>query len=254
MLNWRTQTSDPCDPDAQRSVHEFLLQRRSCYPGRLIDFFVQACKGKSVLHLGFVEHSVSYVGRPGWKHAAIARVARRAVGVDVAADGIEAAKRMGYEVHSLDITGPRSLDEIFDLVLAGDIAEHLMSLDSIYRFAIRHMGPRSLLLMSTPNPTCLLWMLGTLRGRTYVTNLEHTCWISPSQVNEHATRVGMEFDHYFPIMGGANLGPIARALKARAFRWFPELVASTNVFQLKLPAQERSQQSQRLTGHESLAR
>jgi hypothetical protein len=45
----------------------------------------------------------------------------------------------------------------------------------------------------------------------------------------------MNFERYYPILGGANIGRIARTIKHVAFRLLPELIAGTNVFELALP-------------------
>jgi len=236
MFDWRKETADPCNPHTRKLLQRALLSRRKTFYGRLVDFFVAACKGKSVLHLGFVEHSPEYINKVSWKHAAIASVASRLVGIDIAEDGVHAARKLGYESYVLDVTGSESLGETFDVVIAGDIIEHLMSLDSLYAFSKKHMDAKSKVFISTPNPTCALWIPDVVRGGTFVSNFEHTCWIAPSHVNEHAQRLGMELHRYHVILGGASLGPIGRRLKAFAFAAMPEFIASTNVYELSRAA------------------
>jgi len=234
MYNWRTKTADPCNLDVRHALKHFLLSKRSLFSGRLIDFFTNVCTAKSVLHLGFVEHSIDHINHASWKHATIASVARRTVGVDIAEEGVRAARQLGYECHAIDITSSASLGETFEVVIAGDIIEHLLSLDAVYQFSKRHMRQGSSLFISTPNPSCALWLPEVLLGATYVSNFEHTCWISPSHVNEHACRVDMTFERYYSILGGASVGALSRIMKSAVFRVFPELVAGTNVYELTL--------------------
>ena len=108
------------------------------------DEILKYCKDKSVLHLGFVQHSHLYeplIEKNEWVHGLIAKVATRLVGIDYLRDDTEKIKtKYGFEAYFGDATNLESceLQEQFDIIICGELIEHLtnpgLMLDGIKRF------------------------------------------------------------------------------------------------------------------------
>jgi SAM-dependent methyltransferase len=154
-------TSTPTKPSAYVSREEFIVQR---------------CRGKDVLHLGFLGETISsldvrleHVMTPNSLHSRLSRLAQSLVGVDLDQRAIDYLRDQGLtsvfagNVEALeDSDVPRS--SLFSTVVAGDIIEHLSNpgrmLESIKGF----LDSNGELLLTTPNAFGLPNYLRFLRG------------------------------------------------------------------------------------------
>jgi SAM-dependent methyltransferase len=116
-----------------------------------------------------------------WLHATVARNALSAVGIDSDPDGVDLARELGYEAHAADCEDREALAglglEPADVVVAGELIEHL---DQPGRFleAIKVLiKPRGTLLITTPNALSMTNFLGGIMHREFV-NPDHVSWSS----------------------------------------------------------------------------
>lgn len=155
------------------------------------DFVVEHCRDREVLDVGCINHSASVAIGMGedWLHRRIQRVARSVTGLDILAADAEELNRRGFDVVVADAQD-FDLGRTFDVVVGGDIIEHLSDIGGFLRSVRRHMTPESLLVLTTPNPFNFAQMAQVvLRGRVIV-NAEHTVWIDPSVMHELLGREG----------------------------------------------------------------
>jgi hypothetical protein len=142
------------------------IWRASGYCSRW-SFIIARCKGRSVLHLGFVGETdgslqvkVDAFGDGRVLHPHLTRVASEVVGLDRDKRAVEAIRSKfqedGLLVGDVEHLEQLRLDRTFDVIVFGDLIEHLscpgLALEGMRRF----MSSQSELIVSTPNAFALL--------------------------------------------------------------------------------------------------
>jgi SAM-dependent methyltransferase len=128
------------------------------------------------------------MSRPDWMHALVADVASEVVGIDIDPTLVARATRRGYNIVQGDAQ-TMDLDRTFDVVFAGEIVEHLSCPGSFLNAVRRHLEPRGLLVLTTPNVFALSNFVYRLGGRARV-NAEHTCWYDETTISQLLCRHG----------------------------------------------------------------
>lgn len=189
----RTQTADK-----QPLRYEPLEALSIARPVDRIKYIARACAGLCVLDLGAMDETAwtSKRGQGVWLHEEIARFARRVYGIDnseliPATDlvtGANATIRRG------DITDPQRLmavlDQAPDIVVAGEIIEHLENPLQFLRNLARtkQLSGRTLIL-STPNATALPNVVIGLARRESA-HPDHLCIFSYKTLTTMCRRAG----------------------------------------------------------------
>ena len=131
---------------------------------------VEFAQGKRVVHVGFVdEHRLeTKLGQGTWLHARLADAASSLVGIDVEEEGVRWASEHGFEAHAVDAQSPKAVAalglEPADVVIAGEVIEHLDAPGPFLR-AMRELAARDgLLVVTTPNAYRLLNFLAPTVG------------------------------------------------------------------------------------------
>jgi 2-polyprenyl-3-methyl-5-hydroxy-6-metoxy-1,4-benzoquinol methylase len=139
------------------------------------DEIIHLCAGRDVLHLGCVgftdaptEQRNALAGTS--LHAAISKVANT-IGIDYNMDAIEYFRISGVFSNVIygnaEMLDEVDLDRVFDVVVCGDLIEHLsnpgLMLDGVRRF----MKPDAILVVTTPNafggPNIVRYATGSFR-------------------------------------------------------------------------------------------
>lgn len=126
------------------------------------------------------------------------KTASQVVGLDRNEPLVEQLQAAGYDFRIVDATSEHDLGTRFDFVFAGDVMEHVDNPVALVRFALRHLAPSGRALFTTPNPWTSadpiqsILRRGTSRHRIRHVNLEHTCWITPTNFYEILIRSGVE--------------------------------------------------------------
>ena len=138
-------------------------------------------------HAGLFEH----LGKLG---VIALRVAKRAVAAEIMPNLVEHYRAKGFDFRHVDATSDVDLGDRFDRIFIGDVIEHVNDPIALLRFAKRHLKPDGRVLVTTPNPFAPRFRLHRRqRGTRYVmANLEHTRWVSISNMHELAWRAGMD--------------------------------------------------------------
>lgn len=142
--------------------------------------------GTSVLDLGCVCHDLDQTAVP-WLHKFLVERAGRVVGVDILPDAVERMKQQGYQAVCANAE-TLDLGETFDVVIAGDIIEHLDNLGQFLDQAAKHLSPEGVLLVTTPNPVTWVRLLRVLLKGQAGANKEHTCWFTEKVLRQLAER------------------------------------------------------------------
>jgi SAM-dependent methyltransferase len=101
-------------------------------------------------------------------HAELAGVATKLVGLDVDEDGVALARQLGYAAHVVDCTDPDQLGSVdvspAELVIAGEIIEHLEAPGALLEAMKLLVAPTGLLVVTTPNAASLMNPLAAVGG------------------------------------------------------------------------------------------
>lgn len=198
---------------------------------------LELATGRRVLHLGSVGFHARDVGDPARRyrenlHSRIQAVASSIVGVDTNAEVIDAYHAAGLEtgmvVGSVEHLDRLDLGEPFDVIISGNVIEHLsnpgMMLDGMR--ALSHPG--TALLITTPHALGLRKYLSHVRGRFEESDDHVMTFNGPSLANmieRHGFRV-LSIDIGHEGMGDISLrGRVAHALIGRIPRFGRTLVA-----------------------------
>ena len=152
-------------------------------------FVADRCRGKRVLDLGCVMHEPGAVHSRYFLHRAIHQVAERVVGLDLHEAGVARLRELGYDVRVGDAEYFR-LDETFDVVVAGDIVEHLGNLDGFLRSVDAALAEGGMLIVQSPNPWYWRNVVKSVLAKEVANNAEHTCWFCPRTWRQLVERYG----------------------------------------------------------------
>jgi SAM-dependent methyltransferase len=159
-----------------------------------VQFVLDHARGKRVLDLGCVNHSDQAMNDPNWLHLLICRVAASCIGVDYERASVEKMQAAGIEAMVADVTQPPTEELMaaapFDLVLAGELIEHLKSPQALLEFSCELLAPGGQLLLTTPNPFAL-WRARAGQLRLVWESIDHAVYLFPSGVAEMAARTGL---------------------------------------------------------------
>jgi SAM-dependent methyltransferase len=185
-----------------------------------VEFVLPYVRGKEVLDLGIVAHVASACAQPNWLHRHVAGASCRCVGVDTQEDGVRALQDQGYDVRVADAQS-LAIDDRFDVIVAGDVIEHLHDLRGFFSSVTRHLRPEGRLLITTANPWFFVRVAqALLTGRVYE-NPEHTAWYSLGTLRELLRRYQFVVEH-------AEYGSSEHFLYW--FLFFPRIVRHTSIW------------------------
>lgn len=136
-----------------------------------VEFIKQACAGQKVLHLGCTNYPYTReaVENDMLLHFDLGKVAGELYGFDFDQEGIDALA--AYGVSNLYRADLEKLDEVeldttFDVIVAGEMIEHLNNPGKFLTGIRRFMSDRTRLVITTVNAYCgMRFLLYGLRGR-----------------------------------------------------------------------------------------
>jgi 2-polyprenyl-3-methyl-5-hydroxy-6-metoxy-1,4-benzoquinol methylase len=183
------------------------------------DLIVSLCHGKTVLDVGCIDHDLAK-GLEGqgdrWLHHRLSLVASELVGLDNVPSAAEVLNERGYKIVIGDAE-QFQLDRSFDVVVAGDLIEHLSNPGLFLNSCRRHMHDHSILVVTTPNPFSAERSARAILQNRVSANRQHVCWIDPTVMFELVTRLGFRIRRFDWVETRFKQefekgGPAARAL------------------------------------------
>jgi SAM-dependent methyltransferase len=202
-----------------------------------LDALVDAARGRRVVHVGFVDELLERKRAEGvWLHERLAGVAAALVGLDSSEEGVARARELGHEAYAVDAQSADAIRalglEPAEVVIAGEIVEHLDAPGPFLRALRELVGPDGLLVLTTPNAYRLLNVLAPLTGSELV-HPDHTAWHSPRTLRTLLERSGWRVERlgYYrtPRRRRAGIGNLLRGAAATASRvrpsWSDGLIA-----------------------------
>jgi SAM-dependent methyltransferase len=159
------------------------------FSDRKTAYVTERCRGKRVLDLGCVMHEPDAVGSRYFLHRAIHAVAARTVGLDLHGPGVANLVAQGFDVRVGDAEH-FDLGEKFDVIVAGDIVEHLSNLDGFLRSVDAALDGGGTLIVQSPNPWYWRAVVKSILHVEVPNNPEHTCWFCPRTWRQLVDRYG----------------------------------------------------------------
>jgi len=150
------------------------------------DIILPICLGKRVLDIGCAGQAIPF-GDPRWVHGKIAKVAARAVGIDIQRETVEKIRQAGYDVRYADAQD-FDLGEQFEVATLIELIEHVSNPGLVLDCVHRHLVPGGLMVITTPNP------FSPFIFRTYelndAGNPDHVAYHAPKMFRRLAKRHG----------------------------------------------------------------
>jgi SAM-dependent methyltransferase len=177
-------------------------------------------RDQRTIDLGFIDQGrMSDKRAEGtWLHGELAHVARELVGIDSDAAGVARAEELGYVAFCADCEDRESLlrlnIEPADLVIAGELLEHL-DRPGLFLDAVKTLvSPSGILAITTPNSLSLTNFLAALVGKELL-NADHVGWQSPRTAETLLSRHGWKLRDLFfyrfpPVRSGAASTHVSR--------------------------------------------
>lgn len=154
---------------------------------QLIDKY---CFNKKVLDIGCVNHNIDNTFLDGWLHDQIKRSAKELVGIDCLENEINTLRDRGYIVHCADITKPIDINDKYDVIVVGNLIEHLSNFEGFWENMKRLIEDNGIVLISTANPFYIEQYFYSAFKKRIIINPEHTCWMDPVALDQLARRFG----------------------------------------------------------------
>ncbi len=167
-------------------------------PATLVDRFDYLCdlaRGRRVVHVGFVDLGCQSLNEQSgaWLHEHLSRSASELVGIDLDAEGVDLARTRGYEAYAVDC---RDVDAVHalgiapaDVVVAGEVIEHLDDPGSFLDGLHALMAPGGLLVVTTPNASGLV-NTAALLGNLEVNHPDHVALYTCATLDRMLQRHG----------------------------------------------------------------
>jgi SAM-dependent methyltransferase len=195
VTDWKSISQDPNAPAVLAARRRILASaRKPILIGDRCQYIALQASGKRVLDVGVVEHFAEASQRDEWLHEHVRRAARSCLGVDILEEGVRDLRKRGYEIICADVTRA-PLNEIFDLIMMGDIIEHVGNPGELMKNAALMLAEGGRLLLTTPNPWYLNPILkSVIEGRPFTDSADHVMWFDPSTIAEIGQRAGLTLD------------------------------------------------------------
>ena len=158
-----------------------------------INFFVNFARGRDVLDIGCVMHNPENYKSKYWVHKALKAVSDSLIGIDLYDDGVKYLQKLGYSIETADAQN-FDLGKQFDVIVAGDIMEHLANLSGFLESCKKHLRPNGVILVSTPNPWYWRYFIKAGLLKEFHFNPEHTLWLCPRTLRQLVNRHGLDVE------------------------------------------------------------
>lgn len=156
-----------------------------------IAFFCRHARGKAVLDLGCVDHNPEAYRSKYWVHKALRAVAARVTGLDLYGSGVRYLRNQGFDVVEGNAENI-DLEETFEVIVVGDLIEHLANPGAFLESARRRLTPGGVLLISTPNPWYWRYIVKSMFSADVRPNPEHVSWFCTATLRTLLARYGFE--------------------------------------------------------------
>lgn len=160
----------------------------------------ELCKDKDVLDMGCVHHSYKTALALGddWLHKRLKDVSKSIVGIDILGEDARKLNAMGFNIIEANAES-FNLNRTFDVIVAGDLIEHLSNIGLFLARVEKHMHSNSICIITTPNPFNIEQSMRAIFDNYIGVNEEHTTWLDPRVMYETISRTGLDIVDFYWI-------------------------------------------------------
>lgn len=188
--------------------------------GDRIAFLQELARGRKVLDIGCVEHSLANESRPDWVHGRLREVAAEILGMDYESEEVEKMRARGFNVVAADATN-FDLGESFDVIVAGETIEHLLNAEGFLKSLRRHLRPDGVIVLTMPNANSLNYFLQNMIFGHEVDGYDHSAFYTPMTAFNLLSKTGFRLKQlafFIPDTSHHHRSPATRAV-VRLARW-----------------------------------
>lgn len=183
------------------------------------DFLCSLAKDKNVLDLGCVAHTVSEEASEFWVHRHLVRHAKSVLGIDILPEDIKELQSRGYNVMYADAMCDY-LDQKFDVIIAGEIIEHLVNPGGLLTNMRRHLTEDGILVLTTPHPFYLVNLAQSMFSpKRTLWHPDHTAWFCPFTLRSMLRKTGFDMVDCYYAIRSRKLRRLLSFLRIPSFGW-----------------------------------
>ncbi len=193
-----------------------------------MEFIKSECAGKKVLHLGCTNHpyTADAIEKGMLLHAELASITDRLYGFDYDEEGLETLRSYGYgDLYQADLEELENveLNETFDVIIAGEMIEHLSNPGKFLTGIKRFMDENTRLVITTVNAygaiRLLKYFISGKRGRNEPVHPDHVAYYSYSTLMLLLKRHGFAVPEFYFY----DVGPEHRPSSRMIYNMFSDL-------------------------------
>lgn len=171
-----------------------------------VDFIKKSCEGKKVLHLGCTNYPYTEdsINKNMLLHFELDKMADELYGFDFDQKGLDLLAEKGFDkLYQADLEKLEkvSLDETFDVIIAGEIIEHLSNPGLFLKGIQRFMNNRTNLIITTVNSYCALrFVIYGLKGKQGINepvHPDHVAYYSYKTLSLIIKRAGLDLKKFY---------------------------------------------------------
>jgi SAM-dependent methyltransferase len=169
-------------------------------------------RGRHVLDVGCVDHKAAIEQSDRWLHKHIVRSAASTLGLDIVETEAAKLRELGYDIVCGDATSI-SLGRKFDVIIAGEIIEHIANPGAFVANMGRHLNDGGRLVLTTPYAhyawhfaESLLWQ----PDKRW--NPEHVAWYCPFTLGNLVERAGLTVEACYRFTRSRKLLGVLKSL------------------------------------------
>lgn len=144
-------------------------------------FILDQCRGKRVLDIGCVNHTIEATHYHDWRHAQLNKVTSKLVGLDYEAEAIESLRKEGWDVvcaDAQDFDIRQQYPEGFEVIVASEVIEHLVNPGGFLDSIRKHLAPGGKVILTTPHAFGIAFFMEVLVWGSEHMNDDHTLCFS----------------------------------------------------------------------------
>lgn len=150
------------------------LVRRSRY-----DHVFEVVRGKNVLDIGCCGSHILEQDLNHHPHTIIAERSSGCLGLDIYENGIKYMRDFGLNVLKGDAEDFELTDKSFEVIVLGDIIEHVNNPGRVFECCYEHLKEDGILVLNTPNVFNISNFFSMFRRGAYQANADHVYWFDP---------------------------------------------------------------------------
>ncbi|MCL4415424.1 MAG: class I SAM-dependent methyltransferase [Actinobacteria bacterium] len=195
------------------------------------NFILNQCRGKRVLDIGCINHTLEATTKSNWFHRQLKKVAAKLVGLDYEKSIVKKLQKDGWEIIAADAQNfdiRKKYPKGFDVIVASDIIEHLVDPGSFLTCVRKHLAPKGVLILTTPHAYGLAFFIEVLILGEEVINDDHTMTFSRKNMYWLMEKCGLKVKEFYWLIQDSSLihSSIGKKILAKPFFWIQRLAAT----------------------------